>query len=33
MLDNVNLDDATGVGLDQFESRVVELRWDNEVSL
>ena len=30
MLDNVNLDDATGVGLDQFESRVVELRWDNE---
>ena len=30
MLDNVNLDDARGVGLDQFESRVVELRWDNE---
>ena len=30
MLDNVNLDDATGVGLDQFESRVIELRWDNQ---
>lgn len=30
VLDNVNLEDATGVGLDQFESRVVELRWQNQ---
>lgn len=30
LLDDVNLDDATGVGLDQFKSRVVELRWQNQ---
>src|SRR5690606_6247941 len=30
VLDSVNLDDATGVGLDQFESRVAELRWQNQ---
>lgn len=30
LLDNINLEDATGVGLDQFESRVAELRWQNQ---